>query len=122
MEEQIPLFLQEMLTAQYGDELFRKILSGYEKERAVTLRVNTLKTDVDSVKQCLTDAGISFSDVSWSKEALIIENVREEAIRNLPIYGEGAVYLQSLSASWIWLRLREGRQPRWRRCPGTVRR
>ena len=98
MEGQIPLFLQEMLTSQYGEELFQKILSGYEKERAVTLRVNTLKTDVDSVKQCLTDAGISFSGVSWSKEALIIENVREDAVRNLSIYSEGAVYLQSLSS------------------------
>jgi len=98
MEQQIPAFLQEMLISQYGEELFSKILSGYEKERAVTLRVNTLKTDVDFVKQCLKDAGIGFLEVSWSKEALIIEGVREDAIRSLTMYEEGAVYLQSLSS------------------------
>ena len=42
----IPDFLTEKLTEQYGEELFRKIVDGYGQQRVLTLRVNTLKTDI----------------------------------------------------------------------------
>ena len=98
MEGQVPDFLQKKLVNQYGEDLFQKILSGYRAKRFVTLRVNTLKTNVDFVKDLLKTAGISYQKVSWSKEALIVQEIKEAAIWELPVYKEGGVYLQSLSS------------------------
>lgn len=94
----IPVFLKEMLTKQYDEPTIERILHGYQAERAVTLRVNTLKTDAETVKRTLTEAGIRWQEVEWSKDALIIEEVREDAIRVLPCYERGEIYLQSLSS------------------------
>lgn len=98
MRERLPDFLQEKLLSQYGEEWYRKILTGYEEQRAVTLRVNTLKTDEAYVTSCLEGAHISWKKVRWSKEALIAEHVREDALRALPVYDRGMIYLQSLSS------------------------
>ena len=98
MEQMIPGFLEEMLKKQYGEEVFTKILAGYQARRPVTLRVNPLKADRNMVEQALTDAGIAFRNVSWYEDAMIIEGAREPEIQELPIYKEGGIYLQSLSS------------------------
>lgn len=95
---EIPAFLQEKLQEQYGEEPAAGILQGYKEERPVTLRVNTLKTDVNSVEQELKQAQIGYQKVPWSEEALIIKNVREQEIRRLALYEKGEIYLQSLSS------------------------
>lgn len=95
---EVPEFLREKLRKQYGDETAAGILQGYREERPVTLRVNTLKTDVDSVKQELKQAQIGYQKVPWSDEALIIRDVREQEIRRLSLYEKGEIYLQSLSS------------------------
>ena len=41
---------------------------------------------------------IKFSNVTWYKQGIIIENAREDEIRKLKIYEEGKIYLQSLSS------------------------
>ena len=94
----IPEFLIEKLEAQYGTELKEKILEGYSKKRKVTFRVNTLKATVEEIENILKDNNIEFEKLSWSNEAFIIENVREEEIQNLEIYEQGKIYLQSLSS------------------------
>ena len=98
MEQMIPGFLEEMLKKQYGEEAFAKILAGYQARRPVTLRVNPLKADRNTVEQALTGAGIAFKNVSWYEDAMIIEDAREPEIQELPIYQEGGIYLQSLSS------------------------
>ena len=98
MQDKIFKFLYEMLIEQYGNELTNKIIDGYSKERLVTLRVNTIKTNVDDIKKKLTEAGITYRDVSWYKNALIIENAKEYDIRKLEMYENGEIYLQSLSS------------------------
>lgn len=98
MQKNIPDFLYNMLQEQYGEEVTNKIIEGYMRERPVTLRVNTIKTNIDNIKNSLTEAGIRFKEVEWNKEALIIENVKENDIRKLAIYENGEIYLQSLSS------------------------
>ena len=101
MEEinnKLPEFLIKKLNKQYGEELFSKILNGYNEKRVVTLRVNTLKSNIQKVEEELTANNIKFSEVSWNKEALIIENANEEVLQNLSIYENGEIYLQSLSS------------------------
>ena len=97
-EINVPSFLLELLKEQYPADVIKKIIDGYSKKRKVTIRVNTIKTDVDRVKAILLDNNIQFTMASWSSEALIIENTNEEALRNMEIYQNGEIYLQSLSS------------------------
>lgn len=98
MINEIPKFLYEMLMEQYGEELANVILSGYTQSRKTTLRVNTLKTDVTSVKELLKESNIEFTEVPWNNVALILENCDEHCVEKLPMYERGEIYLQSLSS------------------------
>ena len=95
---EIPQFLTEMLIKQYGEETTNKIIEGYSKQRNVTLRTNTIKTTIDQIKETLQRNKIEFEEVSWNKDALIIKNVREDRIKELDIFENGEIYLQSLSS------------------------
>lgn len=94
----IPEFLIQKLQNQYGEELTKKIIEGYNKKRKVTLRVNALKSNIKEIEDVLQKNNIKYKTAGWSKEALIIENVREAEITKLKIYEEGKIYLQSLSS------------------------
>ena len=98
MVKEIPEFLNEMLLKQYGEDATNSIIEGYSLDRKVTLRVNTLKSNIEDVKQKLSEAEIKYSEVLWNKDALIIENASEADIRKLDIYENGEIYLQSLSS------------------------
>lgn len=75
-----------------------KILSGMAGERYTTLRVNTLKYDIQSLMRFLKENNIKFERVPWYQEALIIKNVTEKEIQKLDIFEKGYIYLQSLSS------------------------
>lgn len=95
---EIPAFFTEMLKQQYGEEITDNILDGYRSKRAVTCRVNTLKSNVNKVISTLEDENIEYETVSWNKEALIIKNANEKKLSCLDIYLNGEIYLQSLSS------------------------
>lgn len=94
----IPKFLEEMLTEQYGENIVKQIIDGYQKQRYVTLRVNTIKSSVKDIEDILTKNSIEFEHISWNENALIIKNVREDRIKELDIFKDGKIYLQSLSS------------------------
>ncbi len=94
----IPNFLEKMLEEQYGAEIKNKIIEGYSSNRKVTLRVNTLKSNLEKIEEVLNKNNIKFEKVSWYENAIIIENANEQEIQNLDIYKNGEVYLQSLSS------------------------
>ncbi len=98
MVENIPKFLNDKLLLQYGDEITKKIIQGLISKRIVTLRVNTLKTNIEKIKENLNNNNIQFNEVLWYKDALIINNVEEKVIQELEIYKNGEIYLQSLSS------------------------
>ena len=97
MEEKVPQFLYEMLNKQYGENITEQIIQGYEKERKVTFRVNTLKSNIETIKIILDSEKIKYKEVQWNENALIIEE-KEERIRKLEIYENGEIYMQSLSS------------------------
>ena len=92
----IPEFLIELLTNQYGENLTTKILEGYKEKRKTTLRINTTKTTKENIKNTLDKEKIKYEDVSWYEDALILEE--EKNIRELDIYKNGEIYMQSLSS------------------------
>ena len=95
---EIPLFLIEKIEKQYGKETAKKIEEGLLEEKPVTLRVNTIKSSLEKVKNELEKNNIEYEFLEWNKDALIIKNVREDEIRKLGIYENGEIYLQSLSS------------------------
>lgn len=98
MLNKVPDFLYKLLLEQYGEKITNNIIQGYLEKRPVTLRVNTLKTNVYNIKKALNESNIKYKEVIWSKDALIIEEVDENKIRELNIYNNGEIYLQSLSS------------------------
>lgn len=94
----IPEFLEKILQEEYGNELTNKIIEGYSKKRFVTLRVNTIKSDISKIKEVLNNLNIRYQEVAWYPDALIIENALESDLEKLDIYNNGEIYLQSLSS------------------------
>ena len=94
----IPTFFLEMLEKQYGEDITKKIIKGYTVKRPVTFRVNTLKTDATVVEKILNENKIEYTKVSYDPNAFIIKNLREDIIKQLDIYLNGEIYLQSLSS------------------------
>lgn len=95
--KEIPTFLKDMLLQQYGEDITNKIIDGY-KTRNVSFRVNNLKSNKEKIEEELKEANITYKNVNWYNDAFIIENVREDEIKNLSIYENGEIYLQSLSS------------------------
>lgn len=98
VENKLPKFLIKKLKEQYGNEISNEILSGYNKTRIVSLRVNTIKTTVNEICDILDKNNIKYETVSWSDTALIISDATEQDIKKISIYNEGKIYLQSLSS------------------------
>ena len=94
----IPEFLKKKLDYQYGTELTSKILEGYKKSRVVSLRINSIKTNKEEIINILNKNNITYEEVSWYNNALVIVNKKEEDLKKLDIYKEGKIYLQSLSS------------------------
>ena len=91
-------FLEDMLEKQYGIEIAQKIIEGYLAKRKTTLRINTIKSNIEEIKQKLDAKKIEYEEVKWSKEAIIIKNEDENAIQEMDIYTNGEIYMQSLSS------------------------
>ena len=97
-KEKIMEFLEEMLEKQYGAEKTKEIINGYQTKRKTTLRVNTIKGNIEEIKNKLEKSKIEYEEVPWSKEALIIKNADEKSIQEMEIYQDGKIYMQSLSS------------------------
>lgn len=91
-------FLEEKLKKQYGTKITKEIIEGYQTKRKTTLRINTIKSNIEEIKKELEKEKIEYETIKWSKEALIIKNADEKTIQEMEIYKNGKIYLQSLSS------------------------
>ena len=98
VKRKLPNTFVEKLYENYTPLTVDKILAGMSGERNTTLRVNNIKSDIQKVMNELKENGIKFDRVQWYKDALIIKNAKEKQIQDLEIYGNGEIYLQSLSS------------------------
>ena len=98
MNLDIPKFLQEMLENQYGIEITEKIINGYHQKRPTTFRVNNLKSSINEVELVLKNQKIEYEKVKWYENAIYLKENKGKEIRDLEIYINGKIYLQSLSS------------------------
>lgn len=89
--------LKKNLINQYGGELTNKILEGYQTNRVVSLRINSIKTTKESIIKTLNKNNISYEEISWYDNALVV-NTKADELKKLDIYNNGEIYLQSLSS------------------------
>lgn len=86
--------LYEMFTPLTVDKIFIGIMD----KRYTTLRVNTIKYNIQDLMKYFKQKNIKFERVLWCEDALIIKNANEKDIQKLDIYEKGYIYLQSLSS------------------------
>lgn len=98
IKRRLPNEFLEELYQNYTPVTVDKILQGMTDDRYVTLRVNTLKYNIQSLMSLFKEKNIKFERVSWYNDALIIKNIKEKDIQKLDIYEKGYIYLQSLSS------------------------
>lgn len=98
MRNRLPKEFMEFLYEKYTPVKVDQILLGITPERYTTLRVNTLKYDIQSLMKYFKEKNIKFERVPWYTDGLIIKNANEKQIQKLDIYEKGYIYLQSLSS------------------------
>ena len=90
-------YLNSKLKEEYIND-YDKIITGYNEDRYLTLRVNTLKSSKEEIIRVFKNNNIEYDDVSFYKDAFIITNKKENDLESLDIYNEGKIYFQSLSS------------------------
>lgn len=86
------------LINKYPQNELESILNGLKVNRKVSLRINNLKSNFEEIDKVLKNSNISFSKLNFYDNAIIIDNDNESKIRELDIYNDGKIYLQSLSS------------------------
>jgi len=92
LPEQLLLRLQLLAPDHYQD-----ILSGFEQQRVVSFRVNTLKGEVAAVSQDLKNAGYPLHQLKWWPAAFFVTDQEKQQIFHQD-YIDGKLYVQGLSS------------------------
>ncbi len=77
------------------------VFNSFEKNRNVSIRINTLKVEREALLDVLRQKHIRFCPVSWYDNALIIEGVSVKDILDIGIVQEGKAYIQGLSSMLV---------------------
>jgi 16S rRNA C967 or C1407 C5-methylase (RsmB/RsmF family) len=75
-----------------------EVLRSFERERAATLRFNTLRTNVDDAVCELRQAGIAVERCAWCDVAGIVPAAQKRQLTEHPAVMDGRVYIQGLSS------------------------
>lgn len=98
IRNRLPKEFMEFLYEKYTPIKVDQILLGMTSDRYTTLRVNTLKYDIQSLMKNFRENNIKYERVEWYKDALIIKNAKEKQLQKLDIYEKGYIYIQGLSS------------------------
>lgn len=98
--------IKHRLPQEFVDNLYNNfsplvvdgIFKGILEKRYTTLRVNTLKYNIQDLMKYFKQINIKFERVPWYTDALVIKNANEKDIQKLEIYQNGYIYLQNLSS------------------------
>ena len=88
-------FFKEKVINQYGEEIFDEIIEGM-KSRHSSFRINSLKSNHQEIEKILDLNKISFEKCDWYADAYIVKDERK--IKELDIFKDGKIYMQSLSS------------------------
>ena len=89
--------VKQLIIDEYGENEANAIFAGMQG-RATTFRINPLKSSCEEIESILNDNSIEYKKCDWFDLAYIINNNDENKLRELDIYKQGRIYLQSLSS------------------------
>ncbi len=91
-----PKWLVSLWQEAYGKEKCEEILGAQNAPAPMTLRVNTLKTDMKTMKSALEEAKIPHHRSTLCKNGIVLE--KSTPIHNIPGYDEGLFFIQDAAA------------------------
>ena len=97
----LPDWLVERITQQYGEAGLGAFAQAMLKTAPLDLRVNTLKTDRDSVLARFAEEGIKAEPTPWSPMGVRL--VEKPALAKHPLFLEGAVEVQDEGSQLLCL-------------------
>lgn len=98
IKNRLPEDFVDNLYTMFSPGVVDNIFRGIAEKRHTTIRVNTLKYNIQDLMKYFKEINIKFDRVLWYKDALVIKNANEKEIQKLDIYKNGYIYLQSLSS------------------------
>ena len=87
-----PEWIMQRLEAQFGAEEAMQLAESLNQHATLDLRINTLKSDRETVMAELSNAGIVSEDTPFSPHGLRLR--RKPALQNMPVFKEGRVEVQ----------------------------
>lgn len=91
-------FFTEKIINQYGQGEFANVEAGMSK-RYPSFRVNTIKSNSYEIEDVLNTNNIEFINSNWYPDAYVLKsNEDEHKLKDLDIYKDGKIYMQSLSS------------------------
>lgn len=94
----LPSVFLERLRAVIPPQEWEAVLKSFALKREITVRVNTLKAEIEDVAATLQGQGIKVSTVPWYPEALVLFGVEGRILSDDALVREGKMYIQSLSS------------------------
>lgn len=92
-----PQWIVRRYVDRYGEEESELLLAANNHRPMLTLRVNTLKSSIEAVRQALTEAEIKFEESPIHDGSFLITSLRD--VKSLTIFTDGHVSVQDASAS-----------------------
>ncbi|MBU3742849.1 MAG: 16S rRNA (cytosine(967)-C(5))-methyltransferase RsmB [Candidatus Kapabacteria bacterium] len=92
-----PQWMVRRYHERFGAQAAEQLLQANNQRPMLTLRVNTLTTNKETVERELQEADIKYEQSPIHDNSLLINSLRE--IRNLPLFEAGHVSVQDASAS-----------------------
>jgi len=96
-----PEWLVEMWIGAYGEKTTEELLEASNKTPQISLRVNTLQTDVDTLLNKLDAVGIVAKPSDLVPTGLVIESLNNLSMQQIPGYIEGDFVIQDISSMCV---------------------
>ena len=94
----LPELFSERLKKIIPADCLDAVTRSFERERAISVRINALKIDQDKAQQILRERRISFSTIEWYPWALIVHDYTSRSLFEMDLVQGGSIYPQSLSS------------------------
>ncbi len=91
VEYSFPLPLAKRFVAQFGEGRAESIMAAFCRPPMLTLRVNTLKSDRDTMLSRFAEAGIAAEPTKYAAHGISLDS---RPVLDLPGFAEGEIYVQ----------------------------
>jgi len=94
----LPRDFVESLQETFPQPIAESILRGMSARRPTSMRVNTLRMSSAALLRFYRENAVKHRRVPWYEDAFVLPELRERDVERWTLYGEGRIYLQSLSS------------------------